>query len=152
MRATLDLEPWTARRNEVLALEVKASQKAFIDSSVAEFLADADEHPGFSSYAVCDGDTVVGFACFGYEARHERGWWIPLIVIDRRFQGNGYGRGTMEAVIARIREEAPDNLSVGLNCRPDNHVALDLYRSLGFEATGTSSRGDVEMWLPLSAQ
>ena len=59
-------------------------QKPFInDQSVAEFLADDDDHPTFTSYAVCDGETVVGLACYGQELEHEEWrWWVPLVVID----------------------------------------------------------------------
>src|ERR687891_2484719 len=101
MRPQLSLLPWTTRREEVMAIEVTEAQKAFVDSSVAEFLADDDDHPTFTSYAVCDGETVVGFACYGQDVQQEQWrWWIPFVVVDRSFQGRGFGRRGMEAIIA----------------------------------------------------
>ena len=150
----ISLQPWDTRRHEVLALEVTEDQRRFIDPpSVADFLADDDDHPTFGSYAACHGDTVVGLACFGQEVEHERWrWWIPLVVIDRRYQGEGYGRATMEAIFASIRSIAPHCRAVGLSCKPDNVVAERLYRSLGFEPAGANSRGGVDMWLELDTR
>lgn len=134
-----------------MALKVTEDQKRFIDPpTVAEFLADDDDHPTFNSYAVCDGETVVGLACYGQEVDHERWrWWIPLVIIDTRHQGKGYGRATMEAVIGSIGRQAPECRSIGLSCKPENAVAERLYRSLGFEPAGPNSRGGVDMWVEL---
>jgi diamine N-acetyltransferase len=145
----VSLQPWTSHRAAVLALEVAEEQRRFInDQSVAEFLADDDDHPTFASYAVCLGGTVVGLVCYGREVEHDD-WrrWIPLVVIDRRYQGNGYGRSAMEAVIASIRRTEPQCRAIGLGCKPDNVVGQSLYRSLGFRPTGTDFRGDLHMWL-----
>lgn len=143
--------PWFVRRDEVFALEVSDIQHEFIDSTVAEFLADDEDHPTFRSFAVCAGPVVVGLACYGQEVDHEPGqWWIPLVVIDHRYQGRGYGRATMHAIIARIRAEAPAAYAIGLSCKPANLVAMRLYRDLGFEPAGPNPRGGVDMWLTLS--
>jgi diamine N-acetyltransferase len=147
----ISLQPWATRRDAVLALEVADDQRRFInDQTVAEFLADDDDHPTFASYAVCHGETVVGLVCYGRELEHED-WrrWIPLVVIDWRHQGNGYGRAAMEAVIATIRGTTPQCRAIGLGCKPDNVVGLRLYRSLGFQPAGTNARGGVDMWLEL---
>jgi diamine N-acetyltransferase len=93
---------------------------------------------------------VVGLACYGQEVEHEQGqWWIPLVVIDRRYQGEGYGRAAMKTIIASIRSNAPQCRAVGLSCKPENVIAERLYRSLGFEPAGENSRGGVDMWLEL---
>jgi diamine N-acetyltransferase len=143
--------PWASRRAEVLAIEIREEQKRFLgDPTVAEFLADEDDHPTFRSYVVCSGETVVGLACYGQEVEHESWrWWIPLVVIDRRHQGKGYGRAVMEAVVARIQSEASDCRAVGLSCKPENVVAWSLYRSLGFEPGASNARGGADMWLML---
>lgn len=151
MKDELFLRPWLAHRDAVLAIEVTDDQKCFLDDlSVAEFLADDDEHPTFTSYAVCHGENVVGLVCYGREVEHESWrWWIPLLVIDMQHQGKGYGRAVTEAVIARIRVEAHDCRAVGLTCKPENVVAERLYRSLGFNPAGTNPRGGIDMWLAL---
>lgn len=148
---TVTLLPWALRHDEVFALQVAEEQRAFIDPpTVAEFLADDDDHPTFNSFAVCAGTTVVGLACFGQEAGHKPWqWWIPLVVIDRRYQGNGFGRATLRAIIARIQAQSPDARALGLSCKPANTAAIHLYRSLGFQPGSTTPRGEVELWLDL---
>jgi len=152
MEFDLTLVPWRTHRDEVLGLEIAPHQKGFIDDeSVAAFLTAAAEHPTFDSYAVRVGDTVVGLVCYGQEVDHGP-WrrWIPLLVIDHRYQGNGYGRATMQAVIDRVVSEAPECRALGLGCKLENGVALALYRSLGFEPGATDARGELEMWLTLA--
>lgn len=147
----IDLRPFKVHLEEVMAIEVTEAQKRFIDPpSVAAFLTDDADHPTFTSYAVCDGATVAGFACYGHEPEHDA-WrrWIPLVVIDRRHQGRGYGRALMGTIIRRIRAETPRCRAIGLSCKPENIVALRLYRSLGFVAVEANGGGDVKMWLAL---
>ena len=68
------------------------------DAVLAEFLADDQLHPTFTSYAVTS-RLVVGFVSAGYkpDAPGEHG--STFIVIDRKHQGSGLGRATMVAVI-----------------------------------------------------
>lgn len=137
-----------------MAIEVTDAQKEFIDPpSVAEFLADADKHPAFTSWVVWNAERVVGLVCYGREPGHEA-WrrWIPLVVIDRAQQGKGYGRAALRAVIERIRNESPECSAVGLSCKPQNASAISLYRSLGFLPAGRNDRGEVEMWLGLQPE
>jgi diamine N-acetyltransferase len=147
----VELRPWSLHTVDVLAIEVTDVQRQFIDPpSVAEFLAGDDDHPTFTSWAVCDRDRVVGIVCYGQEPGQDTSRrWIPLLVIDREQQGKGYGRRAVAAVIERIRSESPACSAVGLSCKPDNASAISLYLSLGFIPAGRNARGEVEMWLEL---
>ena len=150
----VELRPFAAHYGEVMAIAVTDAQERFLgEPSVAAFLADDDDHPTFTSYAVCDGDTVVGFACYGQEVEHEL-WrrWIPLVVVDRRYQGQGYGRALMEAIIRRVRAESPGCRAIGLSCKPQNVVAMRLYRSLRFVEDQANDRGGIDMWLALDPE
>ncbi len=144
------LMPWTHRREDVLRIAVSDRQQDFISGqSVAEFLADDDEHPTFASYAICHESAVVGVVCIGREPDHgATKRWIPLLVVDRKHQGKGYARAAMNCVIADRRERGDCRL-LGLSCAPDNIAAIRLYESLGFERRGTNANGEVEMWLRL---
>jgi diamine N-acetyltransferase len=117
MASDLSLVPWTARRGEVLRLEVHESQRQYLGTpTFAGFLADDEAHPTFASFAVCDGETVIGMVCFGHELDHSADRsWIPLLVVDRRYQGMGYGRRLLSKAIAAIREDVPGCRAIGLN-------------------------------------
>jgi ribosomal protein S18 acetylase RimI-like enzyme len=147
-RPLVSLIPWTNRRDDVFRVEVSEIQRAFISGqSVAEFLADDDDHPTFASYAICHESAIVGMVCLGREPDHEPGEsWIPLLVIDLQHQGQGYARAAMERVIADLKDRG-ECRSLGLSCAPDNSAAISLYESLGFQRGRTNSKGELELWL-----
>jgi diamine N-acetyltransferase len=148
---TVSLVPWTDRREDVLRIEVPDEQRQFISAqSVADFLADDDEHPTFASFAICRGEVVVGLLCVGSEPGHEP-WkrWMPLLVVDARHQRKGYARAALLQVVEDLRELGSCR-AFGLSCAPANARALSLYESLGFRAGATTQRGEVEMWLTIS--
>lgn len=135
----------------VLELRVRDDQRAFLDTpDLAEFLADAPQHSTFAAFALCVGPQVVGFVSVGHLRGDPRNAWIPLLVIAREFQGQGYGRAAMNAVLELIREDLWDYLSLGLAYKPANLVAERLYLGLGFAPTGNvDDRGEVELRMSL---
>jgi diamine N-acetyltransferase len=136
----------------VAAVKVNDDQKGFLDSeSVLDFLMEAQFYPDFKPHAIYFGDTVVGMISFGFlDGDHLRAW-IPLIVIDRPYQGRGFGRAAMEAVITRVRREAPNCKAIGVSYKHGNIAAATLYRRLGFTAAATADdKGNYEAWLDLT--
>lgn len=57
---------------------------------------------------------------------------INNIAIDSTKRGYGYGRELVESVLKSFK----GNYSVTLEVRNDNYIAINLYRSLGFEQMG----------------
>lgn len=150
--ATVRLERVSeANLEAVLELQVRDDQRAFLDTpDLAEFLADAPQHPTFAAFSLCVGPKVVGFVSVGHRPGDPRNAWIPLLIIAREFQGQGYGRAAMNAVLELIREDLCDYLSVGLAYKPANLVAERLYLGLGFAPTGNvDDRGEVELRMSL---
>lgn len=133
---------------QAIALDVTDYQRRFLDSeSILHALAEVQFYPNYTPYAIYQGETMVGITSYGYLPEDPSKWWIPLIIIDHRHQGKGYGRAAMQAIIQRIQQEAPDWHAIGLSYKPANTVAERLYRSLGFEQTETDERGDIRAWL-----
>lgn len=56
------------------------------------------------------------------------------ICVRRSAQGRGYGRATLQHLLALARRR--DVKTVTLEVRPSNRVAIALYASLGFEQVG----------------
>jgi diamine N-acetyltransferase len=52
-------------------------------------------------------------------------------MVDERYQGQGYGKAAIQAVIARIGHELDGNEVLIAYC-DDNHAARQLYAELGF--------------------
>ena len=94
------LKPVTGENlDEVLALKVHENQVGFV-STTAESLAQAYVYPETAfPFAVYDGQTVVGFIMMGYyEAKQYYTLW--KLLIDERYQRQGYGRQALEQGIA----------------------------------------------------
>ena len=125
-------------------LEVREDQQGFVAPNVFS-IAQSKVEPGFTTQAVYDGDVLVGFVMYGYD-ESEGCHYVGRLMIDRHYQGKGYGRAAMEEVIARLRAE-PGCRQIALSVNPANESAQALYRSLGFEKTGELSHGEEVMRL-----
>jgi diamine N-acetyltransferase len=62
-------------------------------------------------------------------------------MVDARFQGRGYGRDALEAVVALTRERGHDTLR--LSVVPENARAHEFYRRNGFAETGDVVEGEL---------
>ena len=121
---------------QVITLDIADDQRRFLETpSVLYGVAEVQFHPTYLPYAICDDETMVGFIIYGYLPEDPLKWWIPLLIIDHRYQGKGYGRAAMEAVIKTVREQVPDCKEIALSYKQDNTAAERLYLSVGFEKT-----------------
>ena len=139
---------------ELIELSVAPEQQGFVASNV-QSLADAYVwRAAAEPYAVCSDDEVVGFALlFPFaedvddesipEPGTEQGMVLVRLMIDARFQGRGYGRDALEAVVATVRDRGLP--TVRLSVVPENEQALEFYRRNGFAETGAVHGGEVVM-------
>jgi diamine N-acetyltransferase len=134
---------------QVITLDIADDQRRFLETpSVLHAVAEVQFHPTFTAYAICEDDTMVGFAIYGHVPEDHSKWWIPLFIIDQRHQGKGFGRAAMETIIQTVRTQAPHCREIALNYKPENTVAERLYLSIGFEKTSEiDERGQVTMRL-----
>ena len=144
----LQLLPITADNLEaVLSLRVLPEQEGFVSSN-AHSLAQAYVYSKTAyPFAVCDGDTPVGFIMLGYyEARNQYTLW--KFMIDHRRQGQGIGEEALMLGIAFLRERFCAK-AVYTGVVPENTAAIRLYGKLGFRDTGLFENGMKEMKLDL---
>ena len=72
------------------------------------------------------------------------------MMIDESQQGKGYGKAALKLLLDYIKDKPfGDSDRVALTCNKDNTVALELYKSMGFELTGNSDEDEVELALYL---
>lgn len=138
--------------DEVIALEVGENQKEFIETTNLRSFADAhmlnvDGIPA-TPLAVYADNTMVGFLMYIYDTMdHEsfedeffygkKSYFIWHMMIERRYQGKGYGKLAFEKMLMDI-ESMPNGEAeyVTLFYRTSNVVAKTLYASFGFIDTG----------------
>ncbi len=139
----VDRNNWRA----VVALRITPAQQATV-SELSHLLLlchyDASWHP----LAVYRDNTVIGFLIWGIDSG-DGSCWLRGVRIDQRWQGQGYGRAAVQAVL--------DLLAGEHNCRrfvlaynPANTVARHLYQTLGFVETGERMEDEVMARLSLA--
>jgi diamine N-acetyltransferase len=103
--------------------------------------------------AVCADSTMIGFVLHGRwpEADFAAFWGdtpkpgvdhILRMMIDGRYQGRGYGKATLTALIERIKRQ-PDCLAIELNYDRDNTAAARLYAGCGFQPIKENEDGEI---------
>ena len=139
--------------DEVIALDVEENQKEFIlETTNLRCFADAhmlnaDGIPA-SPLAIFANNTMVGFLMYIYDTTdHEsfknevyygkKAYFIWHFMIDKSYQGKGYGKLAFEKMLADI-ENMPygEAQYVDLFYHKNNVIAKELYASFGFEETG----------------
>ncbi len=125
---------------KIIALKVRDDQKSFVASNLYS-LAEAKVFPDCVPLAIYADERPVGFLMYAYE-NDRREWWIFRLMIAEEDQGKGYGRTAMRLGIERMRTN-PDCDRIFISFEPENSVAEQLYRSLGFVSNHEILGGEV---------
>jgi predicted acetyltransferase len=72
-----------------------------------------------------------------------RGYVLVRLMIDARFQGRGYGRDALAAIVETVRGRGL--ATIRLAVVPHNEQALEFYRRNGFTETGEIQDGEIVM-------
>jgi diamine N-acetyltransferase len=143
-------ENWEA----LIDLKVRDDQKAFVASNLysiaeAQFGEDFEGHWDFHPYGIYERDIPVGFLMYGNNFSHPtQQAFIIRLMVDEKYQGNGYGRFGVEKLLEIFRADERI-MAVGISYEPENAVARTLYASLGFVETGRMIDGEIEAVLKL---
>lgn len=126
----IDIDPDNWRSG----LEVAESQKHYVASS-AVILARAYAYRKQRSRAfiICADETPVGMGLY-YDLPDMQCYDLSQIFIDKRYQGNGYGRAATGLILNEMRADGRYN-KVVLCYIDGNEAAKKLYESLGFTET-----------------
>jgi diamine N-acetyltransferase len=103
--------------------------------------------------AICAGEELVGFLML-YDptlsmAPEEKEFMLWRLMLDRRFQGRGYGHAAVEALVAHVRTR-PGADALFVSHVKDAQPLARFYGSLGFVYTGDEEDGELWMRRPLS--
>ena len=124
--------------SQVLNLKITPEQEAakFV-SPVVRSLADAwfyrEEGITYPKAVYADED-LVGFIMYELDTEEQQ-VFIWRFLIDQRYQGKGYGRQTIEAVLAMAKEQAQITKVVA-DYVDGNEPMKKILLDLGFEETG----------------
>lgn len=134
---------------DVFNLKLSKEQETFVSHpirSLAQAYVYRTQCQPFGIYA---DEKVVGYvmAIYDYDIPEYDIWHM---MIDESQQGKGYGKAALKLLLDYIKDKPfGDSDRVALTCNKDNTVALELYKSMGFELTGNSDEDEVELALYL---
>lgn len=123
---------------ECIHLNVSGEQQRFVATNV-NGLALAYAHKEMNPRAIYDGDQMVGFLMYAKDP-DDGVFYINRLMVDSKFQKKGYGREAMKLLLQQLKDDGVE--FVDIMHKPDNNVAIKLYRSLGFEETSDTVDGE----------
>ncbi|MBV6479690.1 MAG: Spermine/spermidine acetyltransferase [Ignavibacteria bacterium] len=116
---------------DCISLKVKNDQKKFVASN-ENGLAIAFAHKEMQPRGIYYGETMVGFLMYAQDP-DDGVYYINRLMIDKKYQRKGFGTKALEILLNGLRDSGVE--SVDIIHKPDNEVAIKLYKSLGFKLT-----------------
>lgn len=131
---------------EIIKLSVDESQRNFVATnteSILEAYVTVTSGGVALPYGIYDGDLPVGFLMIGFGGWEdgpkiaEGNYSLWRFMIDRRYQGRGYGKAAMAAALELIRSFPCGKAEYCfLSYEPENAAAKGLYHRFGFRENG----------------
>jgi len=117
-----------------LELEVHPDQQKFVPSP-AESLASAYIKPwdeALDPYAILSENKMIGLFYLSYTPESKDNYWIGGFFIDKKYQGLGYGKSSLNKILEFIQSIHPNCQQMKLTVEQENNVARTLYEEIGF--------------------
>ncbi len=116
-------------------LKVMDEQKRYVSSNVG-ILAKAYAYYSFSTvYGIYNDTTAVGLALVR-EYQDDDCYIFDQLMIDEKYQGNGYGKKATELILDDLKKKSKYNKIILCYVEGDD-IAEKMYKSFGFEHTGS---------------
>lgn len=131
---------------ECIELQVEENQRKFVASNSYSLLESKYEDYCYPM-GIYDGETMVGFLMYSFDEDTNK-WWMCRLMMDKKHQGKGYGKKSIELLIDLMKKEK-GNIVLCTSFEPENTVADKLYESIGFRKTGEIAWGEVVMEIQL---
>lgn len=141
---------------DILKLRTKDVQKGFVASNEESLIEAYTTIVGGGhafTFGLYDADMAVGFMMLGFGTEGsadglpdiaEGNYNLWRLMIDRQYQGKGYGTETVRLALDFIRTYPCGSAEYcWLSYEPENDVARKLYNSFGFRETGEMDEGEV---------
>lgn len=117
---------------KAISLKVREDQMNFVASNAVS-LAQLNFLDNFYAKGIYLEDEMIGFTLDGID-EDEQQYWIYRMMIDKKFQGKGYGKKAIQLIIDDIRAMREDHhKTISLSYEPGNEVAKYIYSKMGFK-------------------
>lgn len=128
-------------------LQITEFQKNYIHIDFEEILKMYENDLNTSILLVFNDNVMVGFACFLLDDDGD----INLLkfIIDYRYQGKGYSKTALRLLLDLIKSSATKG-EVWLSVHPQNTIAIDIFRKIGFLQQQAQYDADDEIFFKYS--
>lgn len=133
---------------ECINLNVSDNQKTFVSSNTYSLAQAWVYYKTAYPFAVYADNVMVGFIMLGYY-EVEKYYTVWKFMIDARYQKRGYGKRALKLGIDYLINRFKVK-EIYTAYESHNHIAKNLYTSLGFRETGEVIGNDVGMKLIVS--
>lgn len=100
-------------------------------------------------FGIYDSNTMVGYLMVIYDYDEET-YNLWHVMIDEKYQGRGLGKAAVQEALRYIKTKPfGKSDTVLITCNPQNSVAYNMYKRMGFKETGRSDEDEVEMGLEI---
>lgn len=103
-------------------------------ASNAYSLLQAVYEEGWTVKAIEHEGVLIGFTMYGW-SEEENFYELCRFMIDRRYQGKGYGKEALDVIVSEMKKEFSCN-EIYLSTEPENVRAKHIYEKAGFVSTG----------------
>ena len=147
---------------DILNLEVFDNQKSFVatnNSSIIEAYIAITENNHVFTFGIYNDDTPVGFLMIGFDVNSDDegapriakgNYNIWRLMIDKKFQGKGFGKKTMNLALEFVNTFPCGRAKYcWLSYETDNDVARQLYKSVGCVETEEKDEEEIVAILKL---
>ena len=100
--------------------------------------------------AIYADDAIVGFTMYNTTPQRDR-FFIMRMMIDYRYQGNGYGIAAVRLLLNLFRVH-PQAKEAATTYVRGNEAAQHVYSTCGFQDLGLQNNHEFLMWQPLNPQ
>lgn len=118
---------------EICQLSVTDEQKDFVDS-VAESMAEANFHDSAWFQGIYADEEPVGFLMLDLRLEEEK-YVVWRFLIDKRFQGMGFGSKALTLLIEHVKSETDANELLTSVVKKEGNPQ-EFYEKAGFQLTG----------------
>ena len=130
-------------------LKLAVGQEKYVSNPIRSLAQAYVYYRQCTPFGIYAENKMVGYVMVIYDY-DEDVYNIWHMMIDKDFQGNGYGKNALQKVFRYISSKPfGPSKTVLITCNPENKIAYRLYRQIVFIETGKSDEDEVELGITL---
>lgn len=115
---------------DCMNLSVASNQKYFVADN-KQSLVEAAYEKGLYPLGIYHQEKMIGFLLYDYDESIP-GWSLSRFMIDKAYQGRGYGKQAVLAFLDYFKEKYHQN-KIFISVSLENKVAMKMYKEIGFK-------------------